>query len=352
MKKSNDISVLMESHKIQFEPIPFAVRSLSESFPKRFNTSKLLISGLYKVIGASQVECSQHFVYAPEQRQAFNDLTRFDPITDLIHMDFLPLKQLLQLLKTWEKPSSLSIYDHTDYKLDTALWEFAGALHGVYPQLQTDLAKRYLDESLNSDLLNKHFPYIDDALVLQERPGKMLIWNPRKACEQSFSQKYKSVINEQGQKKGAKAPLLDVGKSQGLVSMVVWGGNDHSHTIHKELSAITFRLDDNGFDLTAPEKIVEQVYSFAKTVLPVSDTGKVHTYLSCPFQTVTNALMDTFSKMLSPTQISFKVHDVLTGYSPKLSFMSFLSSIEKSSIFIDLGSFPEILCVVGLCEGN
>ena len=352
MKKSNDKSILMESYKIQFEPTPSIVRSLTESFPKRFNTSKLLISGLYKIIGSSRVECAQHFVYAPEQRQAFNDLSRFDPITDLINLDFLPLKQLLQLLKTWDRPTSLSIYDHEDHKVNTILYEVANALHGVYPHLQTDLGKRYLDESLHSDLLNQHFPYFDDALVLQERPGKMIVWNPRKACEQAFSQKYKNILNDIAQKKGSKPPLLDVGRSQGLTSLIAWQGHDCHHTIHKSLSAFSFTLKNQGFDLAAPEYIAEQVWSFAKSLKLGQEGQKIHTYLSCPYQTVIQSLIQSFSKVLSPSVPSFKVHDVLTGYSSKLTFLSFLSSIEKNSVFVDLGSFPEVICVVAQNEGS
>ncbi|MFK7825501.1 MAG: hypothetical protein AB8G05_15230 [Oligoflexales bacterium] len=348
MKKSNDISVLMKSYKIQFEPIPFIARSLTESFPKRFNTSKLLISGLYKVVGSTQVKCDQYFINAPEQRQAFNDLSRFDPITELIHIDFLPFKQLLKLLETWKQPTSLSIYDHQDYKIDKPLCELAQALHGIYPNLQSDLGKRYLDESLNSDLLNKHFPYTDDALVLQERPGKMVIWNPRMACEQGFSQKYKNVSSEHVQKKS----LMNVGRTQGLVSMIVWEGHDHPHTVHKQLSAMSYRLEDHGFDLTAPEKITDKIWDFAKSIFANQGDSKVHIYLSCPFQTITNALMQSFGKVLSGKPLSFKVHDLITGYSPKLSFMSFLSSIEEAAIFVDLSDFPEVVCVVGQNEGG
>ena len=350
MKKSNDICVLIDSYKIQFEPVPFIVRALSESFPKRFNHSKLLISGLYKVIGSSHVECAQHFINAPEQRQAFNDLSRFEPITNLIHIDFMPLKQLLLLLKTFQEPTSLSIYDHQDYKISKQLCELANAVNGVYPHFQSDLAKRYLDESLHSDLLNNHFPHIDDSLVLQERPGKMINWNPRKSCEQAFSQKYKNLLSDPGQKKVSKPSLMNVGKSQGLASMIIWAGNNHPHAVHKKISAMHYFLEDHGFDLSAPEKIAAKIWNFANTVSRAHDDDKVHVYLSCPFQTITNTLLQSFTMQGSSNPPTFKIHDVLSGYSPKLSFMSFLSSTERSSIFVDLGDFPEILCIVSQKE--
>lgn len=352
MKKSNDILTLLDSYKLQFEPIPFTVRSIDKSFPKRFNTSKLLISGLYKTMGSSHVDCKQYFIYAPEERQAFSDLSRFDPITDLIHLDYLPLKQLLNLITTWKTPTSFSIHDHEDYKIGRPLLELAKSIHGIYPNLQSDLGKRYLDKSSKGDLYNQHFPYYDDALVLQERPGKMIVWSPYKAWEQAFTQKYKNIIQENVQKKTPPASLLDVGTSQGYFSMIAWAGHDHPYTIPKTLSAFSYRIDGKGFDMTAPDKIAETVWKYTKSTLPENKEDKLQIYISCPFQTITHALMQSFGKQLAAlVPFSFRVHDVLTGYSPKLSFMSFLTSIEeKAGIFLDLQNFPEVVCIIALNE--
>ena len=267
-------------------------------------------------------------------------------------MDYLPLKQLLLLLPTWEKPTSLSIYDEHDYRLNQALYELAVILHGIFPRLQSQLGQRYLSKALHFDFFKQHFRDHDLTTVLQERSGKMLIWNSKKAWEQAFGQRYKHVFSEPNPKKPASQELVDAGRSRGLASTILWTGHAHPHTVHKDLNAICFTLGDQGFDLATPGKIAQEVWEFARTCLPTHKQKVIYLYLSCPYPALVEALIQSFEQLKSLAPLGYKIHDILAGYSPKLSFMSFLSSTDQLAIFVDVENFPEILCISSQIKEN
>lgn len=341
----NDVQTLLDDFPIYINPHYNITRSIASSYPKKFEFSKLVLNSVQSVLANSELGIKN--IILSTYRKEFPLNTRIASHLKMIDLTSFHCNSLTAYLRfiveKCSDPFLLCSYEVATPIKNQYLESLALTLEDLNPKLLENSLDKWINR-FHSKAMQDHIPINKKEQVLQEKPGKMTLWNNKKEIDIHLDEVYRNYFSTDRYQDGSKS-ASSVGEGRGVACVIV---NDKLNTAPSFMSAMSFRLPKNGQYIGSIKAIANQSLRWVQSVCKAKQIfiEELNLQFVFPYYSIGSLLeQEALSIPKNIGNICFTGMDVVSGWNPSLSMVEFFVNRFVYTLFVDVSEFPEILCV-------
>jgi len=340
-----------EPCEIYPDPSWFLIRSTRESFPRKGDFARLLLSGLHRCQSTGSEPAQKIYLYAPDfPHEQF--LSSHFPGTVFMALPG-PHPDLFSLISSENSEGVMvSVHTNTEPVISDALEELAMVYGGLQPQNRTTLVQELWTRGAREPLDNLAGPYTRDTIILPEKMGKMRLWSMASGYRDRITRKYKHYrydavpLTEHAANKPA-TQAIPVESGSGL-ACCLFSRRDNSlqRDLGKKIWTHTIKLAGKGVSLRAPELFFSCLTNWLQSLEGNSAKALPEKiYMVNPSWMLSFVFREQIrSEWPEDQPPAFLYPDLMLGWSPELSLLQFLSDGSERLLLTDFSSYPDVQC--------
>ena len=323
-------------------------RGLNTLRPKRINLEKATVTATRQAVNRGISEIPTALIVEPESDlgQVHKLLNEFDNLTMSSHS----ISSLLNQIQNNESQCVWSVCGKALHYSAHAHDGFSQSLVNYQPEYQQQFLKELSERQLEKfKEFNQSIPKRANQICVEIKPGKISLLDLMEPTVNYTQKSWETVI--QGSKKDQKPQIAPVELGFGIASCLIGREQTTKESRYLKYTFAQLDLQQDAFDLSTSKKIYDLASKWVQDCGLGSIGDLKNIYVSIPSKIISSQFRSQWksSSNFKLKDDIFEFEDLIWGWHPVLTLMTFFANASLPALFVHTGDFPEVNLV--LIEG-